>query len=104
MLHNVEYNRSKAHSTNTDRSTNAACALLSVIHCWQQLIFIEMAKMNLTYKKRKLEIDYNQSKNGKVSINQIKMIETGKDITNYVDSNNKQRISNMIKVGEAEWI
>jgi|GEM_PF-5835856 len=63
-----------------------------------------MAKRNLTYKNRKLEIDYNQSKNGKVSINQIKMIETGEDITNYVDSNNKQRISNMIKIGEAEWI
>ena len=63
-----------------------------------------MAKTNLTYKNRKLEIDYNQSKKGKVSINQIKMIETGEDITNYVDSNNKQRISNMIKIGEAEWI
>jgi hypothetical protein len=66
--------------------------------------FNQMAKRNLTYKNRKLEIDYNQSKNGKVSINQIKMIETGEDITNYVDSNNKQRISNMIKIGEAEWI
>ena len=63
-----------------------------------------MAKTNLTYKKRKLEIDFNQSKNGKVSINKIKMIETGEDITNYVDSNNKQRISNMIKIGESEWI
>ena len=38
MAYNVEYNRSKAHSTTTDKITNAACALLSVIHCWQQLI------------------------------------------------------------------
>jgi len=63
-----------------------------------------MAKTKLTYKKRKLEIDYNQSKNGKVTINFIQMIVTGDDITNYVDRNNKERMSNMIKLGESEWI
>ena len=63
-----------------------------------------MAITNLIYKKRKLEVNYNQSEKGKVTIKKIKMAKTDEDITNIVDSNNKKRICNMIKVGESEWI
>lgn len=62
-----------------------------------------MAKTNLIYKKRKLEVDYD-FKNENVIINKIKMIETDEDITNYVDNTNKQRLSYMIKNNESEWI
>lgn len=63
-----------------------------------------MKSINLTYKKRKLEVRYIQSQKGKITIETIKMSETGEDITNIVDSDNKKRISNMIKINQAQWV
>lgn len=58
----------------------------------------------ITYKKRRLNIEVDWQKNNKntIKINKIVMSETGEDITDYVDRPNKNRIIEMIKKEQAK--